>query len=91
MKALCVYCGSSSGSDPRYVLAAEETGRHLAEIGTRGSWQARTIEQRQRVMPIGLAVLRNSDEQPVLLLANPLRLGVELDGPQADFGGKPDL
>ncbi len=35
MKALCVYCGSSSGSDPRYEAAAVETGRALAEMGIR--------------------------------------------------------
>ncbi|MEM9704016.1 MAG: TIGR00730 family Rossman fold protein [Planctomycetota bacterium] len=30
MKAVCVYCGSSSGDDPRFVAAAREVGRRLA-------------------------------------------------------------
>ena len=30
MKSLCVYCGSSSGSDPAYAAAARELGQLLA-------------------------------------------------------------
>lgn len=30
MKRVCVFCGSSSGGDPEYVLAAGELGRELA-------------------------------------------------------------
>lgn len=31
MKRLCVYCGSSSGKDPRFLAAAETLGRAMAE------------------------------------------------------------
>lgn len=33
MKRLCVYCGSGSGSDPRYKEAAAKLGRAMAEAG----------------------------------------------------------
>lgn len=33
MKAVCVFCGSSFGSDPAYLAAAHETGRVIAEAG----------------------------------------------------------
>lgn len=33
MRAVCVYCGSSPGSDPAYVAAAGEVGRLLASSG----------------------------------------------------------
>lgn len=33
MRAVCVYCGSSTGSDPRYVDTARELGRLLARRG----------------------------------------------------------
>src|ERR1700731_1937193 len=33
MKRLCVYCGSGSGSDPRYKEAAATLGRAMAEAG----------------------------------------------------------
>jgi uncharacterized protein (TIGR00730 family) len=33
MRSLCVFCGSSSGVDPRYVAAARELGRALASSG----------------------------------------------------------
>src|ERR1700733_10638534 len=32
-KSVCVYCGSSSGSNPAYALAARETGRLLGADG----------------------------------------------------------
>ncbi len=35
MKSVCVYCGSSPGSDPAYVRAAAAFGRLLAEQGRR--------------------------------------------------------
>lgn len=35
MNSICVYCGSSFGSDPAYKKAASETGRVLAEGGIR--------------------------------------------------------
>lgn len=31
MKAVCVFCGSSSGSNPAYLKAARETGRAIAK------------------------------------------------------------
>ena len=33
MHTVCVYCGSSPGSDPAYAAAAREVGRLLAESG----------------------------------------------------------
>lgn len=30
---LCVYCGASSGADPRYVAAAQELGHYLGQAG----------------------------------------------------------
>jgi len=33
MKRLCVYCGSGSGRDPRFVAAARTLGRAMAEAG----------------------------------------------------------
>ncbi len=33
LRAVCVYCGSSAGHDPRFLAAAEELGRRLAEAG----------------------------------------------------------
>jgi predicted Rossmann-fold nucleotide-binding protein len=33
MKAVCVYCGSSPGSDPAFVTAARGVGRELAASG----------------------------------------------------------
>ena len=33
MKAVCVYCGSSPGSDPAFVAAARGVGRELAAAG----------------------------------------------------------
>ncbi len=35
MKSICVYCGSSPGSDPAYMAAATAFGRLLADRGTR--------------------------------------------------------
>jgi uncharacterized protein (TIGR00730 family) len=35
INALCVYCGSSPGSDPAFVEAAHELGKILAENGVR--------------------------------------------------------
>jgi uncharacterized protein (TIGR00730 family) len=35
MKSVCVFCGSSPGSDPAYLAAARETGRALARRGLR--------------------------------------------------------
>lgn len=34
MNSLCVYCGSSTGADPRFVEAARDVGRFLAASGT---------------------------------------------------------
>ena len=34
-KSICVFCGSSSGNDPRFVEAAKELGRLLARNGHR--------------------------------------------------------
>jgi len=31
--AVCVFCGSSSGADPRHAVAAEEVGREIARRG----------------------------------------------------------
>ena len=33
IRSVCVYCGSSPGNDPRYLAAAEEFGKSLAENG----------------------------------------------------------
>ena len=33
LRAVCVYCGSSTGHDPRFLAAAEELGRRMAEAG----------------------------------------------------------
>ena len=33
MKRICVFCGSSSGNDPRYLEAAQAMGRVLADRG----------------------------------------------------------
>jgi uncharacterized protein (TIGR00730 family) len=33
MKRICVFCGSSPGHDPRYLEAARDTGRLLADRG----------------------------------------------------------
>ena len=35
MKSICVYCGSSPGSDPAFGEAAKQAGRTLAERGIR--------------------------------------------------------
>jgi hypothetical protein len=35
MKSLCVFCGSSSGDDPAYSLAAQQLSQTLAEAGIR--------------------------------------------------------
>jgi uncharacterized protein (TIGR00730 family) len=35
IKALCVYCGSSPGTDPAFVAAAQNFGKILAENGVR--------------------------------------------------------
>ncbi|HET9075404.1 MAG TPA: TIGR00730 family Rossman fold protein [Acidimicrobiales bacterium] len=35
MRAVCVYCGSSGGADPRYAAAAREVGTLLADNGLR--------------------------------------------------------
>ncbi|MEM6848965.1 MAG: TIGR00730 family Rossman fold protein [Pseudomonadota bacterium] len=35
LRSICVYCGSSEGSDPRYGEAADEMGRAIAEAGLR--------------------------------------------------------
>ncbi|HUC48179.1 MAG TPA: TIGR00730 family Rossman fold protein [Xanthobacteraceae bacterium] len=35
INAVCVYCGSSAGSDPAYVKAAEVLGKSLAQNGVR--------------------------------------------------------
>lgn len=32
-RRICIYCGSSSGRDPRFVETAREVGRHLADLG----------------------------------------------------------
>jgi uncharacterized protein (TIGR00730 family) len=33
LRSICVFCGASSGSDPRYAAAATSVGRRLAELG----------------------------------------------------------
>ncbi len=33
MARICVFCGSSSGTDPKYIESAEELGRKLVEQG----------------------------------------------------------
>ncbi|NJK88479.1 MAG: TIGR00730 family Rossman fold protein, partial [Myxococcales bacterium] len=33
MRRVCVFCGSSSGDDPRYAEAAHSVGRMLARRG----------------------------------------------------------
>lgn len=35
MASICVFCGSTSGADPEFASAAEETGRRIAESGHR--------------------------------------------------------
>lgn len=35
LKSLCVFCGSSTGVDPRLGAAAARLGRHMAEAGVR--------------------------------------------------------
>jgi uncharacterized protein (TIGR00730 family) len=35
MRSLCVFCGSSSGVDPRYLLAARDLGHALGSSGIR--------------------------------------------------------
>ena len=35
LSSVCVFCGSNTGSDPRYLQAAVDTGRTLAERGLR--------------------------------------------------------
>ncbi len=32
---VCVFCGSSEGSDPAYMQAARDLGRHIAESNAR--------------------------------------------------------
>lgn len=33
LRSICVFCGASSGSDPRYAAAAASVGTRLAELG----------------------------------------------------------
>jgi uncharacterized protein (TIGR00730 family) len=35
MRSICVFCGSRTGSDPRYQILAEQTGRLIARAGLR--------------------------------------------------------
>ncbi|MGZ9103746.1 MAG: TIGR00730 family Rossman fold protein, partial [Rhodoplanes sp.] len=33
LRSVCIYCGSSPGSDPAFVAAARQLGKVLAETG----------------------------------------------------------
>ena len=35
IRSICVYCGSSTGNDPRYIEAARLLGHSIAEAGLR--------------------------------------------------------
>ena len=35
IKAICVYCGSSPGTDPAFIKTARDFGKILAENGVR--------------------------------------------------------
>ena len=55
LQALCVFCGSASGRDPRYVAAARELGRELARRRITLVWGAGRVGLMGEVADAALA------------------------------------